>query len=559
MSSNDNNAPNHFLRQIIDADLASGKHTKIVTRFPPEPNGYLHIGHAKSICLNFGLAQHFQGECNLRFDDTNPEKESQEFIDSIKEDIHWLGFNWAGKVRYASDYFDQLYTWAVELIENGKAFVCHLTPEQMREYRGSLTEPGKHSPYRDRPVAESLAEFEKMRAGGYKEGEAVLRAKIDMASPNINLRDPIIYRVRHVHHHQTGDKWCIYPTYDFTHGQSDAIEGITHSICTLEFEDHRPLYEWYLDNISAPCKPRQYEFARLNLNYTVTSKRKLKQLVDEQHVNGWDDPRMPTISGLRRRGYTAAALRDFCERIGVTRSDGVVDVGTLEFSIREDLDAKAPRAMCVLDPVKVVITNFDADKVEDVVLSNHPKDESMGTRVAPLTREVYIEREDFAEVAPKKWKRMAPEQYVRLRGSYVVRCDEVIKDEQGNVVELRCSYDPASAGASTEYKVNGVIHWVSASKGVQCEVRLYDRLFTEADPEGDKDKSFLEVINPESLVVTTTAWAEPSLTQASSEDRFQFERLGYFVCDRYDHSADKLVFNRTVGLRDSWAKIQQKG
>ncbi|PXF31335.1 glutamate--tRNA ligase [Pokkaliibacter plantistimulans] len=559
MSSNDNNAPNHFLRQIIDADLASGKHTKIVTRFPPEPNGYLHIGHAKSICLNFGLAQHFQGECNLRFDDTNPEKESQEFIDSIKEDIHWLGFNWAGEVRYASDYFDQLYTWAVELIENGKAFVCHLTPEQMREYRGSLTEPGKHSPYRDRPVAESLAEFEKMRAGEYKEGEAVLRAKIDMASPNINLRDPIIYRVRHVHHHQTGDKWCIYPTYDFTHGQSDAIEGITHSICTLEFEDHRPLYEWYLDNISAPCKPRQYEFARLNLNYTVTSKRKLKQLVDEQHVNGWDDPRMPTISGLRRRGYTAAALRDFCERIGVTRSDGVVDVGTLEFSIREDLDAKAPRAMCVLDPVKVVITNFDADKVEDVVLSNHPKDESMGTRVAPLTREVYIEREDFAEVAPKKWKRMAPEQYVRLRGSYVVRCDEVIKDEQGNVVELRCSYDPASAGASTEYKVNGVIHWVSASKGVQCEVRLYDRLFTEADPEGDKDKSFLEVINPESLVVTTTAWAEPSLTQASSEDRFQFERLGYFVCDRYDHSTDKLVFNRTVGLRDSWAKIQQKG
>ncbi|MFP8965299.1 glutamine--tRNA ligase/YqeY domain fusion protein [Pokkaliibacter sp. CJK22405] len=558
MSSNESNAPNHFLRQIVDADLASGKHTKIITRFPPEPNGYLHIGHAKSICLNFGLAQATGGECNLRFDDTNPEKESQEYIDSIKEDIHWLGFGWAGEVHYASDYFDQLHAWAIELIENGKAFVCHLTNEQMREYRGSLTEPGKPSPYRDRPIEESLAEFARMRAGEYKEGEAVLRAKIDMASPNINMRDPIIYRVRHIHHHQTGDKWCIYPTYDFTHGQSDAIEGITHSICTLEFEDHRPLYEWYLNNISAPCKPRQYEFARLNLNYTVTSKRKLKQLVDEKHVDGWDDPRMPTISGLRRRGYTPASLREFCERIGVTRSDGVVDVGTLEFCIRDDLDSAAKRAMCVIDPVKVVITNFDENTVEQIELPNHPKDETMGVRSVPLTREIFIEREDFAMEAPRKWKRMAPEQYVRLRGTYVIKCDEQIFDEQGNLVELRCSYDPDSAGIKPEYKVNGVIHWVSATHNVPCEVRLYDRLFTEPDPEGDKERSFLDVINPESLSVFSNAVAEVTLADAEPETRFQFERQGYFVVDRFDQKEGRKVFNRTVGLRDSWAKEQQK-
>ncbi len=558
MSSNDKTAPSNFITQIIEADLSAGKHSKIVTRFPPEPNGYLHIGHAKSICLNFGLAERYKGECNLRFDDTNPEKESQEYIDSIQEDIRWLGFRWAGKVHYASDYFDQLYQWALELIRNGKAYVCQLTPEQMREYRGSLTEPGKHSPYRDRSVEENLALFEQMRAGEFKEGEAVLRAKIDMASPNINLRDPIIYRVRYVHHHQTGNKWCIYPNYDFTHGQSDAIEGITHSICTLEFEDHRPLYEWFLDNLSVACKPRQYEFARLNLNYTVTSKRKLKQLVDEGHVNGWDDPRMPTISGLRRRGYTPVSLRNFCDMIGVTRSESVVDVSTLEFCIREDLDAHAARAMCVLQPLKVTLTNFPEGQVEQITLPNHPKDDSFGSRVAPLTRELYIEQEDFAEEPPKKWKRLAPGQHVRLRGTYVIKCEEVIKDASGQVVELRCSYDPASAGVNTEYKVNGVVHWVSASHSVPAEVRLYDRLFTEADPEGDKDKSFLDCINPESLVVMSDARAELSLADASPETRFQFERQGYFVVDRRDSRPDRLVFNRTVGLRDSWAKQQGK-
>ncbi|HCP02799.1 MAG TPA: glutamine--tRNA ligase, partial [Pseudomonas sp.] len=441
MNKPDATPPSHFLRQIVQADLDSGKHSNIVTRFPPEPNGYLHIGHAKSICLNFGLAREFGGVCHLRFDDTNPAKEEQEYIDAIKADVEWLGFEWGGDVRYASDYFDQLHAWAIELIKAGKAYVCELTPEQAREYRGSLTEPGKNSPFRERSVEENLDQFQRMTAGEFADGAKVLRAKIDMAAPNMNLRDPILYRIRHAHHHQTGDKWCVYPSYDFTHGQSDAIEGITHSICTLEFEDHRPLYEWFLDNLPVPAHPRQYEFARLNLNYTVTSKRKLKQLVDEKHVDGWDDPRMSTLSAFRRRGYTPAAIREFCERIGVTRSDGVVDMGVLEFCIRDDLDANAPRAMCVLKPLKVTITNYPEGQTEELRLPRHPK-QDMGERVLPFEREIYIDREDFMIDPPKGYKRLEPGGEVRLRGSYVIRADEAVTDADGNIVELLCSYDP---------------------------------------------------------------------------------------------------------------------
>lgn len=558
MSTNEAPQVTNFIHQIVEKDLQQGTHGgKVVTRFPPEPNGFLHIGHAKSICLNFGTAQKYEGVCNLRFDDTNPEKESQEYIDAIVRDVEWLGFNWAGDIRYTSDYFDQLYAWAVHLINEGKAFVCELNAEQMREYRGNLTEPGKNSPYRDRSVEENLELFEKMRAGGFSEGEAALRAKIDMAAPNMNLRDPVIYRVRKAHHHQTGDKWCIYPSYDFAHGQSDAIEEITHSICTLEFEDHRPLYDWFVDNLPVPAKPRQYEFARLNLNYTITSKRKLKQLVDEQHVAGWDDPRMPTISGLRRRGYTPASIRNFCDMIGVTRSNSIVDMSMLEAAIREDLES-APRAMCVIDPIKLTLTNYEEGSEEWFEVPVHPKDETLGHRLVPLTKNLLIEREDFAMEAPKKWKRLAPGFAVRLRGSYCITCEEVITNDAGEVVELRCSYDPATKGENpTDYKPKGVIHWVSADNSIPCEVRQYDRLFTEANPEADKERSFTEFLNPESLQRFPNARVEVGMANAAVESSYQFERQGYFCVDK-DSTPEQLVFNRTVSLRDSWAK-QSKG
>jgi len=555
MNKPESTPPAHFLRQIVQADLQSGKHTKIVTRFPPEPNGYLHIGHAKSICLNFGLAQESGGECHLRFDDTNPAKEEQEYIDAIKQDVEWLGFKWSGDIRYASDYFDQLHAWAIELIKAGKAYVCDLTPEQAREYRGNLTEPGKNSPFRDRSVEENLDLFARMTAGEFPDGAKALRAKIDMAAPNMNLRDPIMYRIRHAHHHQTGDKWCIYPSYDFTHGQSDAIELITHSICTLEFEDHRPLYEWFLENLPVPAKPRQYEFARLNLNYTVTSKRKLKQLVDEGHVDGWDDPRMSTLSAFRRRGYTSASIREFCERIGVTRSDAVVDMGMLEFCIRDDLDNNAPRAMCVLRPLKVTITNYPEGQVENLSLPRHPK-QDMGERMLPFSRELYIDQDDYMVDPPKGYKRLVPGGEVRLRGSYVIRADEAITDAEGNIVELLCSYDPDTLGKNPEgRKVKGVIHWVPAADSVECEVRLYDRLFNAANPDkGEEGGTFLDNINPDSLVVLKGCRAEPSLATATAEERFQFEREGYFCADSKDSRPGNLVFNRTVTLRDSWGQ-----
>ena len=555
MNKPESTAPAHFLRQLVRADLESGKHDRIVTRFPPEPNGYLHIGHAKSICLNFGLAQEFGGDCHLRFDDTNPAKEEQEYIDAIKQDVEWLGFQWKGNIRYASDYFDQLHAWAIELIRAGKAYVCDLTSEQAREYRGNLTEPGKNSPFRDRSVEENLDLFARMTAGEFPDGAKALRAKIDMAAPNMNLRDPILYRIRHAHHHQTGDKWCVYPSYDFTHGQSDAIEGVTHSICTLEFEDHRPLYEWFLNNLPIQALPRQYEFARLNLNYTVTSKRKLKQLVDEGHVDGWDDPRMSTLSAFRRRGYTPGSLRDFCERIGVTRSDAVVDMGVLEFCIRDDLDANAPRAMCVLRPLKVTITNYPEDQTEQLHLPRHPK-EDIGTRELPFRREIYIDQDDFMVDPPKGYKRLVPGGEVRLRGSYVIRADEAVTDGDGNIVELLCSYDPDTLGKNPEgRKVKGVIHWVPAAQSLECEVRLYDRLFRAPNPDkSEEGGTFLENINPDSLIVLKGCRAEPSLATAAAEERFQFEREGYFCVDSKDSRPDHLVFNRTVTLRDSWGQ-----
>jgi glutaminyl-tRNA synthetase len=560
--SNNSTKTAHFIRNIIAADVEAGLNNgKVHTRFPPEPNGYLHIGHAKSICLNFGMAEEFGGQCNLRFDDTNPEKESDEYIQSIQEDVRWLGFQWAGDVHYASDYFDELYVWAQYLIEQGKAYVCHLTPEQAREYRGSLTEPGKNSPFRDRSATENIALFTQMKDGAFADGECVLRAKIDMASPNINMRDPILYRIRRAHHHQTGDKWCIYPIYDFTHGQSDAIEGITHSICTLEFEDHRPLYDWFIDNLfgekglPANSRPRQYEFARLNLNYTVTSKRKLKQLVDENIVDGWDDPRMPTIAGLRRRGVTAPALRNFCEMIGVTRSDSTVDVSMLEFSIRDDLDKNAARAMCVINPLKITLSNFEEGKVEQLSSANHPQREDMGSRELPFTRELFIDKNDFRETAEKDFKRLILGEEVRLRNAYVIRANEVIRNADGDITELLCSYDPDTHGKNPAdgRKVKGVIHWVSATHCVDAEVRLYDRLFTVENPEADKDKTFLDFINPQSLTVQH-AKAEYSLLNAAAESRFQFEREGYFCADRYDSQPGKPVFNRTISLRDSFGK-----
>lgn len=549
--------PSHFIHKIISDDIQAGSNQgRVLTRFPPEPNGYLHIGHAKSICLNFSMADEFGGACNLRFDDTNPEKENDEYIHSIKADVRWLGFQWKEPVHFASDYFDQLYQWALHLIKQGKAYVCHLSPDEARSYRGTLTEPGKNSPWRERSVEENLALFEQMRSGTLEEGTCVLRAKIDMAAPNINLRDPIMYRIRHAHHHQTGDKWKMYPTYDYTHGQSDAIEGITHSICTLEFEDHKPLYDWYLDNLPVPARPRQYEFARLNINYTVTSKRKLKQLVDEKHVSSWDDPRMPTISGLRRRGYTPESIKHFCDIIGVTRSESVVDVGMLEFAIRDDLDKHAPRAMCVLNPLKVLISNFEAGKIEQLSAANHPQHESMGKRDLPFTRELYIDRNDFREVMEKDFKRLVLGQEVRLRNAYVIRANDVIKNAQGEITELHCSYDPDTHGKNPAdgRKVKGVIHWVSASHCVDAEVRLYDRLFTVENPEADKDLTFLDFINPHSLTVLKNCKAEQSLGTAAAESRYQFEREGYFCADRFDSKPGKPVFNRTIGLRDSFGK-----
>lgn len=552
-------AASNFIRQIVIDDLDSGKHASIQTRFPPEPNGYLHMGHAKSIVLNFGLASEFGGQCNLRFDDTNPHKENVEFVESIQQDVKWLGYEWDA-LFFASDYFEQLYRFAEELIQKGLAFVCELDAEQMREYRGTLTEPGKPSPYRDRTVDENLDLFRRMRAGEFPDGSKVLRAKIDMASPNLNLRDPVLYRIRHgVIHHQTGAEWVLYPMYDYTHPISDALEGITHSLCTLEFEDHRPLYDWVLDNITIPCHPRQIEFSRLNVEYTVLSKRKLTQLVDEGYVAGWNDPRMPTIAGMRRRGYTPAAIRDFCTRVGITKSEGTVEMSLLENCIREDLDASAPRRMAVLDPLKVVIENFPEGLIEDLHGPNHPKDEGMGTRKLKLTREIYIDRDDFREEANKKYKRLVLGGEVRLRNAYVIRADEVIKDEAGEIVELRCSYDPGTLGVNPEgRKVRGVIHWVSASEGMSAEVRLYDRLFSDAAPDGHKGRDFLEFLNPQSLVVVRDAVLEPALADARQGEQFQFEREGYFALDAEASSSGRPVFNRVVTLRDSWAKQEQR-
>jgi glutaminyl-tRNA synthetase len=556
MSGETKSVPSNFIRQIIEKDLETGKHKSIHTRFPPEPNGYLHIGHAKSIVLNFGIAEDFPGSCNLRFDDTNPAKEEEEFVEAIKEDVRWLGYAWQD-LRFASDYFELLYQYAVELIEAGKAFVCDLTAEQVKEYRGTLTEPGTPSPYRDRSAGESLDLFRRMRSGEFADGSRTLRARIDMASPNINMRDPALYRIRHgLIHHQTGDEWCIYPMYDYTHPISDAIEGITHSLCTLEFEDHRPLYDWVLDNISIGCHPRQIEFARLNLEYTVMSKRKLTQLVQENRVSGWDDPRMPTIAGLRRRGYTRESIRDFCEAIGVTKSEGTVEMNMLENSIRGHLDVTAPRRLAVLDPLKVVITNFAQDGTESLQAGNHPKDESLGSREIVLTREVYIDRADFREEANKKYKRLILGGEVRLRNAYVIRCDEAVKDEAGNVVELHCSYDPETLGKNPEgRKVRGVIHWVSATLGQQAEVRLYDRLFKSPDPGRSGD--FHQDLNPDSLRVLTGCVVEPALAEGPADARYQFEREGYFCLDSRDSKPGHLVFNRIVSLRDSWSRIDQ--
>ncbi len=549
----------NFITDIIDADNQNGRFDRRVhTRFPPEPNGYLHIGHAKSICLNFGIAEQYGGLCNLRFDDTNPAKEEQEYIDAIIEDLRWLGYQWHDRVYFASDYFDELYQMAVELIQIGKAYVDELSPDEIRQYRGALSEPGTDSPYRNRPIAENLALFEKMRAGGFKEGEAVLRAKIDMSSGNINLRDPVMYRILDAPHPRTGDKWRIYPMYDFAHGQSDSIEGITHSICTLEYEDHRPLYDWYLDNIEI-FHPRQIEFARLNLSHTIMSKRKLIRLVQEGYVRGWDDPRMPTIAGLRRRGYTPEAIREFCDDIGVGKVKGVVALHKLEFHIRQDLNRRAQRVMAVVNPLKVVIENYPDDQVEHLDAINNPEDESAGTRKVPFSKVLYIEREDFMEDPPRKFFRLAPGREVRLRYAYFITCVAVIKDDAGQIVELRCRYDPATRGGSAPdgRRVKATLHWVSAQHALEAEARLYENLFTVENPEADRDKDFTEFINPKSLTVVDPIYIEPSLRSARAGDRFQFERLAYFVVDE-DSTPDKLVFNRTVTLRDQWRKAQKR-
>ncbi|MBN1669773.1 MAG: glutamine--tRNA ligase/YqeY domain fusion protein [Kiritimatiellae bacterium] len=554
----------NFIREIIEADLAAGKNGgRVATRFPPEPNGYLHIGHAKSICLNFGLAQRYGGTCNLRFDDTNPSKEEVEYVESIKHDVRWLGFDWAQREYYASDYFEQLYQYAVQLIERGKAYVDSLSADQIREYRGTLTQPGRESPYRNRSVPENLDLFRRMRAGEFEEGTHVLRAKIDMAAPNMNMRDPTLYRVLKQAHHRTGDAWCIYPMYDYAHPLSDAIEGITHSICTLEFEDHRPLYDWCLAHLDVPCRPRQIEFARLNLTRTVMSKRKLLQLVQEGLVSGWDDPRMPTLSGLRRRGYTPEAIRAFCDRIGVTKFEGVLDVSRLEHGLRDDLNKRAPRVMAVLHPLRLVIENYPEGQTEELDAENNPEDPGAGTRKLPFSRVLYVERDDFREDAPKKWYRLAPGMEVRLKHAYYVTCREAVRDEKsGAIRELRCTYDPATKGGGSEdgRKVRGTLHWVSAAHALDAEVRLYDHLLSEAGPgEADESADWKARLNPGSLEVVTGCKVEPGLKTADRGSRFQFLRQGYFCVDSVDSTPERLVFNRAVALRDSWAKIERAG
>ena len=563
MSDNNKPEPSNFIRHIIDDDLKNGKNAgRVHTRFPPEPNGYLHVGHAKSICLNFGLAEEYEGAlCNLRFDDTNPEKEDIEYAESIENDVRWLGFDWDDRLFFASDYYDKLYGFAQQLIRDGKAYVDHLDAEQTREYRGTLTEPGKNSPYRDRSVEENLALFEQMRAGEFKEGECVLRAKIDMSAPNMNMRDPAIYRIKYMSHYRTADKWCIYPMYDFTHCISDALEGITHSLCTLEFEDHRPLYDWYLDQLDIGCHPQQIEFARLNLSYTVTSKRKLNELVQNKLVSGWDDPRMPTIIGMRRRGYSPAALRDFCERIGLTKNDTVIDMGVLENSVREDLDKTTRRVLGVLKPLKVVIENYPAGQTEQLQAPYHPNDPTMGERELPFSREIYIEHDDFMEDPPKKFFRLGPGREVRLRYAFFITCKEVIKNDAGDIVELRCTYDPETKGGNAPdgRKVKGTIHWVSAEHALQTEVRLFDRLFNDPAPDSSKHEvDWKDFLNPDSKEIIPAAMLEPSLAGAEPEQRYQFERLGYFCVDNRDRVNGKPVFNRTVTLRDSWAKQKNK-
>ncbi len=555
--------PANFIRNIIANDLQENKNNgRVHTRFPPEPNGYLHIGHAKSICLNFGIArEHEGGLCNLRFDDSNPEKESLEYVEAIKEDVRWLGFDWQDRLFFASDYYQQLYDYAVFLINAGKAYVESLSPDEIHEYRGTLTSPGKESPNRNRSIEENLELFEKMRAGKFADGKYILRAKIDMASPNMNLRDPAIYRIKRSHHYRTGDEWCIYPMYDFTHGISDALEGITHSLCTLEFEDHRPLYDWFLEQLPISCHPQQIEFSRLNLNYTVTSKRKLNELVTGGYVDGWDDPRMLTITGMRRRGYTAAAIRDFCERIGVTKNDTVLDMSVLENCVREDLDKTTRRVMGVLKPLRVVIENYPEDQTEnqseELDAPYHPNDPDMGSRKVPFSKVIYIERDDFMEEPPRKFFRLGPGREVRLRYAYFITCNDFIKDENGNVIELRCTYDPLTKGGNAPdgRKVKGTIHWVSAEHALEAEVRVYDRLFNDPEPDSNKhDKDWKEFLNPDSREILNNAKLEPSLATATAGDQFQFERLGYFNIDTKDSSAGKPVFNRTITLRDSWVK-----
>ena len=553
--------PLNFIRTIITKDIKSHKNDgQVVTRFPPEPNGYLHIGHAKSICLNFGIALEFDGVCYMRFDDTNPLKESMEYVESIKADVRWLGFDWGDRLRHSSDYFDQLYDYAVQLIKMGKAYVDSLSADDIRSHRGTLTEPGKNSPYRNRSVEENLDLFERMRTGEFEDGAHVLRAKIDMASPNLNMRDPIIYRIRHMAHQMTGDQWCIYPMYDFTQCLSDSIEGVTHSLCTLEFEDHRPLYDWYLDELEVDCHPQQIEFSRLSLNYTVMSKRILNELVEQGHVNGWDDPRMPTLVGMRRRGYTPAAIRDFCGRAGITKKDNVIEMSLLENCVREDLEEKTPRRMCVLRPLRVVIDNYPENQVEEFDAPNHPTDPTTGTRKVPFSRVLYIERDDFLEDPPKKFFRLAPGREVRLRYAYFVKCTSVVRDPQtGEVTELRCTYDPDTRGGSAPdgRKVKGTLHWISAEHALEVEARLCDRLFRNANPASD-GADFKASLNPDSMETLTTSRVEPSLAGAAPETRYQFERQGYFCVDSADSSEEKLVFNRIVTLRDSWAKIEKE-
>lgn len=557
--SNEENKQKNFIEEFIDEDLASGKYKKVHTRFPPEPNGYLHIGHSKSLSINFGLAAKYNGKCNLRFDDTNPTKEEVEYVESIKRDIKWLGFDWEDREYYASDYFDTLYEYAVKLVKKGLAYVDSTPGEQISEMRGAPTEAGKESEYRKRSVEENLDMLERMKNGEFEDGAHVLRAKIDMSSPNMNMRDPIMYRIRHAHHHRTGDKWCIYPMYDWAHGQSDSIEEITHSICTLEFENHRPLYNWFVENLEI-FPPRQIEFARLNLTYTVMSKRKLLQLVQEGIVDGWDDPRMPTLSAYRRRGYTPESIRTFAEKVGVAKRDNVVDLALLEFTLREDLNKRAQRVMGVIKPLKITITNYPDDQVEELEAVNNPEDESMGKRKVPFCKEIYIEQDDFMEDPPKKFFRLSPGNEVRLRYAYIIKCEEVIKDNDGNIIELKCTYDPdtkSGVGTSTK-KVKGTIHWVSAKHAVKAEVRLYDRLFNVEDPSGNKEVDFKEYINPDSLEIVEDSLIEPFVKDAKLLDRFQFERLGYFCVDTKYTTEERLVFNRTVTLRDTWAKMQKK-